>query len=349
MIVTLLLVLFFLVVACAGVAGLVLLRSPSLKLLSVFATFGSVLVLLFGLGGARLLYGSLDRAADGVGGTGGLLFWVFAILTCGGAIAVVATQNIVRMAFWLVVSLGSVAALFFLLHADFLGSAQLLIYVGGTVVLLVFGVMLTASGHTIRVQTSPGESMLGAGVGLILLCVLVFAIGSVDWTDISSRIPDAGDSPVAADAKEDRLIEQPLRDLDQQLADLKRQSADLNEQLKNASSDDAKAEIRHSISAVGERLKAVEARRPEVLLTIEDQRRPVEARRQSGRTLRPLGLSFFGLRPDRNLNQPSNQTLAPGYLLPFEIISIHLLVVLIGAAYLARAKRRVTPGSGTET
>ena len=64
----------------------------------------------------------------------------------GGAIAVVATQNVVRMAFWLVVSLGSVAALFFLLHADFLGAAQLLIYVGGTVVLLVFGVMLTASG-----------------------------------------------------------------------------------------------------------------------------------------------------------------------------------------------------------
>ncbi len=33
-----------------------------------------------------------------------------------------------------------------------------------------------------------------------------------------------------------------------------------------------------------------------------------------------------------------------GYLLPFEIISVHLLVVLIGAAYLARAKRRVTGG-----
>ena len=71
-----------------------------------------------------------------------LLFWVFAILACGGAVAVVATHNVVRMAFWLVVSLGSVAALFFLLHADFLGAAQLLIYVGGTVVLLVFGVRL---------------------------------------------------------------------------------------------------------------------------------------------------------------------------------------------------------------
>jgi hypothetical protein len=32
-----------------------------------------------------------------------------------------------------------------------------------------------------------------------------------------------------------------------------------------------------------------------------------------------------------------------GYLLPFEIISIHLVVVLVGAAYLARARRRVIP------
>jgi NADH-quinone oxidoreductase subunit J len=37
-----------------------------------------------------------------------------------------------------------------------------------------------------------------------------------------------------------------------------------------------------------------------------------------------------------------------GYLLPFEIISVHLVVVLIGAAYLARAKRRVAPRRPTD-
>ena len=51
-----------------------------------------------------------------------------------------------------------------------------------------------------------------------------------------------------------------------------------------------------------------------------------------GSTLRPLGFALLGLRPDSEG--------APGYLLPFEIASIHLLVVLVGAAYLARAKRR---------
>lgn len=231
-----------------------------------------------------------------------LLFWVFAILTCGGAVAVVITQNVVRMAFWLIVSLGSVAALFFLLHADFLGAAQLLIYVGGTVVLLVFGVMLTASGHTVRIQASSAEVMLGGGVGLILLCVLIFSISTVDWADVSSRIPSAGDSPALVDDREDRQA--------------------------------------------GERL--VNARTPEEKAAAQHAQEAILARRQAGRTVRQLGLSFFGLRPDRNLNQAPNQPLAPGYLLPFEIISIHLLVVLIGAAYLARAKRRVTPGSGTD-
>ena len=57
-----------------------------------------------------------------------LLFTVFALGACGGAIAVVVSQNVARMAFWLIVSLGSTAGLFFLCNADFVGATQLLIY-----------------------------------------------------------------------------------------------------------------------------------------------------------------------------------------------------------------------------
>lgn len=63
----------------------------------------------------------------------------------------------------------------------------------------------------------------------------------------------------------------------------------------------------------------------------------------AGNTLRPLGLSLLGTRPDHDL--ADGDKLTPGYLLPFEIVSIHLLVVLIGAAYLARAKRRAVSPS----
>lgn len=200
------------------------------------------------------------------------LFWMFSFITCGAAILVVATQNIVRMAFWLVLSLGSVSALFFLLHADFLGAAQLLIYVGGTVVVLVFGVMLTASGPYLKIQTSPGELFLGAGVGLLLFALLIYSVCATDWGLLA--VPIASTPALQDDA-------------------LPRKS-------------------------------------------------PAEqAAMQTGRTSRTLGFGFLGLRPDRDLGGPAGQTrLSPGYLLPFEIVSIHLLVVLVGAAYLARTKRR---------
>jgi len=230
-----------------------------------------------------------------------LLFWVFAILTCGAAVAVVATQNVVRMAFWLIVSLGSVSALFFLLHADFLGAAQLLIYVGGTVVLLVFGVMLTASGSSVRIKTSPAEAFVGAGVGLLLLSVLLFSVTSVEWDNLESRLPTRNLSPAAIDSQ------------------------------REASSD---ADVAAAGSSV-----AGPAREAQAALA---------ARTQAGRTVRQLGLGFLGLRPDQDLNRPEGEGLSSGYLLPFEIVSIHLLVVLVGAAYLARAKRRVVAGASAD-
>ena len=61
------------------------------------------------------------------------------------------------MAFYLVVSLGAVAGLFFLAGADFVGAVQLMVYVGGTLVLLVFGVMLTARGPLVSMRTAAGN------------------------------------------------------------------------------------------------------------------------------------------------------------------------------------------------
>jgi NADH-quinone oxidoreductase subunit J len=60
-----------------------------------------------------------------------------------------------------------------------------------------------------------------------------------------------------------------------------------------------------------------------------------------GNTARPIGMKLIGVSVE-DIGSP-HPKLSTGYLLPFEIVSIHLLVVLIGAAYLARAKRRVTP------
>src|SRR5258708_14359250 len=102
-----------------------------------------------------------------------LFFWLFAILSCGFALAVLFSSNIVHMAFYLVLSLGATSGLFFLAGADFVGAMQLLIYVGGTLVLLVFGVMLTAQGPFISMKTKGGEWIVAAVVGGSLLVVLL--------------------------------------------------------------------------------------------------------------------------------------------------------------------------------
>lgn len=186
-----------------------------------------------------------------------LFFLFFAALTCGFALAVLFTSNIVRMAFYLVMSLGSTAALFFLAGADFVGSMQIMIYVGGTLVLLIFGVMLTAQSPFINMKTRGGDWIVSALVGGSLLAVLLAAAFSVeDWRRAAPDEP-----PVAERVTTSRL----------------------------------------AMGLLGSRVDVPE--QPNLLL-------------------RP-GMS--------------------GYLLPFEIVSVHLLVVLIGAAYLARAKRRRQP------
>ncbi len=186
-------------------------------------------------------------------------FLFFALVACAAAVAVVVARDIVRMAFYLVVSLGSVAGLHFLAGADFVGAMQLMIYVGGTLVLLIFGVMLTSRGPAVSMKITPGNWVLATVVGGSLLVVLAVAAFSVDdWTGGSVNV-------------------------------------------------------------------------------------------DSQNTVTRLGMGLLGVRVDQLDEQdPALVGGLSGYLLPFEIVSMHLLVVLIGAAYLARTKRRVLKESPAE-
>jgi NADH:ubiquinone oxidoreductase subunit 6 (subunit J) len=192
------------------------------------------------------------------------LFWLIASLTGLCAIAVVVTPNIVRSATWLLFALAGTAGVFFLLGADFVAATQLFVYVGGTLVLVVFGVMLTAQGPFISMRTSAAEWALAGVVGLLLYAALALSIltpGTL--TSADANTPEMTD---------------PTR----------------------------------SMNTV------------------------------------TLGASFLGFNDAMPPGQMTGTTLPPdrakrtqvSYLLPFEIVSVHLLVVLIGAAYLARAKRR---------
>src|SRR6476619_6068308 len=108
------------------------------------------------------------------------LFYLLCIMTGVSALGVVVTQNIVRAAAWLLFALGGVAGIFFFLGADFVGATQLIVYVGGTLVLVVFGVMLTAQGPFINLRTSAGEWALSLVVGLLLFGVLAVTVANQD-------------------------------------------------------------------------------------------------------------------------------------------------------------------------
>lgn len=70
-------------------------------------------------------------------------FGIVAACLLGSALLVVTSKNLVHSVLWLAVTLGTTAALFVLLRAPFLAGIQVLLYTGGVITLMLFGVMLT--------------------------------------------------------------------------------------------------------------------------------------------------------------------------------------------------------------
>lgn len=72
-----------------------------------------------------------------------IVFYCFAVIAVGSAVVVVFSRNVMYAAFALLFAFFGIAGLYVLLQADFLAITQILIYVGGILVLMLFGVMLT--------------------------------------------------------------------------------------------------------------------------------------------------------------------------------------------------------------
>ena len=98
-------------------------------------------------------------------GAPGLAFGLFATLTLGGGLMVIWERSVVRSAFALMATLLGVAGLFLLLEADFLAMAQILIYVGGILVIILFGVMLAPPDMEERRLPRVLGSLAGIGLG----------------------------------------------------------------------------------------------------------------------------------------------------------------------------------------
>jgi NADH-quinone oxidoreductase subunit J len=124
----------------------------------------------------RIFYGALALlalAALGVAmaaaGGDGLAFGLFAVMTLGGAAMCVWERSVVRSAFALMATFTGIAGLFILLEADFLAMAQILIYVGGILALILFAVMLTPPDLGERKLSRIGVSTLLVGGATLFL------------------------------------------------------------------------------------------------------------------------------------------------------------------------------------
>lgn len=112
-----------------------------------------------------------------------LLFLLSALLTVGCAIAVAVTKNIMHSCIFLLGSLIGMAGLYATLGADFVAVTQIMVYVGGIVILMLFAVMLTGGKDFV----SRAQNLLGLAptmgnkwtYGIGLLVGLVFLLTNV--------------------------------------------------------------------------------------------------------------------------------------------------------------------------
>src|SRR5258706_14165980 len=72
-----------------------------------------------------------------------IIFYILSAFILGAAILSVSTRKIFRSAIWLLFSLIGVAGLYFWLEVEFIAAVQIVVYVGGIVVLIIFSIFLT--------------------------------------------------------------------------------------------------------------------------------------------------------------------------------------------------------------
>jgi len=109
-----------------------------------------------------------------------VIFYLFALITIISAVIVVTTKNIVYSAYSLLLTLFGISGIYVLLGADFLAVVQIMIYVGGILILLLFGVMLTNKITSVDIRTGTVH-LLPAAIGVGLLLGVLWAV--MIWTN----------------------------------------------------------------------------------------------------------------------------------------------------------------------
>lgn len=127
-----------------------------------------------------------------------IVFYVFALLIVSSAIVVVMSRNIMYAAFGLMFTFFGVAGLYVMLNADFVAITQVMVYIGGILILIIFGVILTTNIAGVEIQEGPTGKFrmtIASLITLILFVVLLitylnaeFIVGNVQFGESTLEI-----------------------------------------------------------------------------------------------------------------------------------------------------------------
>ena len=110
-----------------------------------------------------------------------ILFYIFALMILACGLIVVYSRNIVHSGFSLLGTFAGVAGLYGLLSASFIAAAQLLIYVGGVLIVILFAIMLTRGIENVK-ESNPSQGLLPATlIGAITAGLLIFIALTFPW------------------------------------------------------------------------------------------------------------------------------------------------------------------------
>jgi len=116
-----------------------------------------------------------------------IVFYAFAAVTVVSAAIVVFARSLIYCAFSLLFTFFGVAVLYVYLGADFLAATQVVIYVGGILILLLFGVMLTHKLHDLDLKAETFQFVPGLLIALAVFATLLLVVFRTAWHSAGPR------------------------------------------------------------------------------------------------------------------------------------------------------------------
>lgn len=110
-----------------------------------------------------------------------IIFYATAITMIVGAVGMVLNRDMIRSAMMLILTLGGVAVMYVLLSADFLAIAQLLVYIGAIMILMLFAIMLTPGQVDLPAGSPQAQRISGALIALAVGALSVGVIVTTPW------------------------------------------------------------------------------------------------------------------------------------------------------------------------